>query len=776
MSTHNSSDSSSFFEWDDYLSRTGARPADPKCFKQSRIPPQNLFEVNALLEAEDQRSAAHDVQTTSPFTPDGFKTSTTGSTGVGSGVNRRPSLATNPVGTLRRFRAAAFSLAQVVEVWGPRLRIRLIGTDDRNDCWFLVDSDQIRPIRRVNPPPFGYMYNHLNWSRTLKSATEGAKFADPSWFVESPSDPTDNFFQVGDKLEAVDRHNSQLICPATIGAVNGQHIFVSFDGWSGAFDYWTRFDSRELFPVGWCKLADYPLQSPGPNALRSPTNQSTPAPARPLTSFRSGPLNTSSATETPSLPGSAKRPIGTKRLEKRNRSHAAKHGGRPNSRRRVKSSVLRRQRLSAIVHKPIGVAKPEVPASDTVWPSETVKRLTSVSSPHPELTDSANSSMRSMSSPPTIHPMNEDASESALNLSVSSSDQPPAIEVALPIQSDPPRVRRISNSSDCVVRLQAKSPPVPSDRADYTKPEHKSWQVVPISPQSQRKAPKRHRHSVDKASRLRKKFKLVGTSERPTFATLKGELDKHSTSKETISTLRQDEHSNKTKPEVSAREDATPQRPTSPSSLPLPSLQHSHATHFRSDRSGQTPLHLYCGDYNTAALASYETKPVAYLPPQSESVSSGEHLDDDVASSVTRSNGVAQSYTSGLWYPSSRMEYNSSKMLDAHAASSHATDDYSDGQSLAPHVSSSTVSPSSLDLGPGPLPNPALWTIDEVYHYLTTRDPSLLEVAQKFKHHEIDGQALLLLNMESLRNYLQVKLGPALKVDHLISRIKRGLL
>ncbi|KER21156.1 hypothetical protein T265_10452 [Opisthorchis viverrini] len=852
MSTHNSSDSSSFFEWDDYLSRTGARPADPKCFKQapysnsrgrvkvygelssefttssgvrqgcplspflfnfvidtimedslpasnacgvealpgppptdieyaddiallgsdpvSRIPPQNLFEVNALLEAEDQRSAAHDVQTTSPFTPDSFKSSTTGSTGVGSGANRRSSLAANPVGTLRRFRAAAFSLAQVVEVWGPRLRIRLIGTDDRNDCWFLVDSDQIRPYPSGEPlqPPFGYMYNHLNWSRTLKSATEGAKFADPSWFVESPSDPTDNFFRVGDKLEAVDRHNSQLICPATIGAVNGQHIFVSFDGWSGAFDYWTRFDSRELFPVGWCKLADYPLQSPGPNALRSPTNQSTPAPARPLTSSRPDPLNTSS--ETPSLSGSAKRPIGTKRLEKRNRSHAAKRGGRPNSRRRVKTSALRRQPISAIVHKP--VVKPEVPASDTVWPSETVKRLTSVSS-HPELTDSADSSMRSMSSPPTIHPMNEDASESVLNLSVSSSDQPPAIEVALPIQSDPPRVRRISNSSDCVVRLQAKSPPVPSDRADYTKPEHKSWQVVPISPQSQRKAPKRHRHSVDKASRLRKKFKLVGTSERPTFTTLKGELNKHSTSKETIPTLRQDEHSNKTKPEVPPRDDATSQRSTSPSSLPLPSLQNSHSTHFRSDRSGQTPLHLYCGDYNATSLASYETKPVTYLPPQSESASSGEHLDDDVASSVTRSNGVAPSYTSGLWYPSSRMEYNSSKMLDAHAASSHATDDYSDGQSLAPHVSSSTVSPSSLDLGPGPLPNPALWTIDEVYHYLTTRDPSLLEVAQKFKHHDFANKVAgvtvepddILISFDVNSLYTNVPKGDSLEID-----------
>ncbi len=66
----------------------------------------------------------------------------------------------------------------------------------------------------------------------------------------------------------MDRHNAQLICPATIGEVCGQHVLVSFDGWSGTFDYWTRFDSRDLFPCGWCKLAGHALQSPGPAAVQ----------------------------------------------------------------------------------------------------------------------------------------------------------------------------------------------------------------------------------------------------------------------------------------------------------------------------------------------------------------------------------------------------------------------------------------------------------------------------------------------------------------------------
>ena len=65
------------------------------------------------------------------------------------------------------------------------------------------------------------------------------------------------------KLEAVDRKNPQLLCPATVGAVNGDQIHVMFDGWKGAFDYWCRYDSRDLFPAGWCARTGHPLQPPG---------------------------------------------------------------------------------------------------------------------------------------------------------------------------------------------------------------------------------------------------------------------------------------------------------------------------------------------------------------------------------------------------------------------------------------------------------------------------------------------------------------------------------
>ena len=65
------------------------------------------------------------------------------------------------------------------------------------------------------------------------------------------------------KLEAVDRKNPHLICPATVGEVKDDMIFVQFDGWKGATDYWCERYSREIFPVGWCTLTNHPLQHPG---------------------------------------------------------------------------------------------------------------------------------------------------------------------------------------------------------------------------------------------------------------------------------------------------------------------------------------------------------------------------------------------------------------------------------------------------------------------------------------------------------------------------------
>lgn len=65
------------------------------------------------------------------------------------------------------------------------------------------------------------------------------------------------------KLEAIDKKNPYMICPATIGGVRGDEVYITFDGWSGAFDYWCKYYCRDIFPVGWCHLTGHVLQPPG---------------------------------------------------------------------------------------------------------------------------------------------------------------------------------------------------------------------------------------------------------------------------------------------------------------------------------------------------------------------------------------------------------------------------------------------------------------------------------------------------------------------------------
>lgn len=45
-------------------------------------------------------------------------------------------------------------------------------------------------------------------------------------------------FEVGTKLEAVDRMNPSLICVATVTDVVDNRFLVHFDNWDDTYDYW----------------------------------------------------------------------------------------------------------------------------------------------------------------------------------------------------------------------------------------------------------------------------------------------------------------------------------------------------------------------------------------------------------------------------------------------------------------------------------------------------------------------------------------------------------
>lgn len=65
-------------------------------------------------------------------------------------------------------------IATVVSAQGPRLRLRLDGSDDRNDFWRLVDSGDLHPIGysdrngELLQPPLGEYYQQMMVSIVCK--------------------------------------------------------------------------------------------------------------------------------------------------------------------------------------------------------------------------------------------------------------------------------------------------------------------------------------------------------------------------------------------------------------------------------------------------------------------------------------------------------------------------------------------------------------------------------------------------------------------------------
>ena len=219
-SSSSSSDLDNSFSWKDYLKETSSTAAPPSFFKQSPEPPDNEFVLGAKLEAQDPRSQMA-------------------------------------------------CIATVIAVQGARVRLRLDGSDSKNDFWKMVDDSELHEIGHCEKnggmlqPPMGFTLNATAWPKFLAKTLKDAVYCSYKCFKKEPSTPKSNKFSVGQKLEAVDKKNPHLICCATVGEVNNEMIYVTFDGWRGAFDYWTRYDCRDVFPAGWCQSSGHPLQPPG---------------------------------------------------------------------------------------------------------------------------------------------------------------------------------------------------------------------------------------------------------------------------------------------------------------------------------------------------------------------------------------------------------------------------------------------------------------------------------------------------------------------------------
>lgn len=197
------------FNWDIYLRLNPSEVAPDEAFMQSVEPLPNDFTIDMRLEARDPRNDS------------------------------------------------SWCLARVVAVYGPRIKLRLDGVDGSNDFWELVNSGNIRPVGAGGNdpllPPIGYTSNLSTYPKFVEKQLAKRLIAPPQLFLPQPKRPERNMFVEGMKLEAVDRKNPYMICPATVANVHGDEIKIAFDGWSGSFDYRCKYYSRDIFPVNWCE-------------------------------------------------------------------------------------------------------------------------------------------------------------------------------------------------------------------------------------------------------------------------------------------------------------------------------------------------------------------------------------------------------------------------------------------------------------------------------------------------------------------------------------------
>ncbi|KAJ8723018.1 hypothetical protein PYW07_004198 [Mythimna separata] len=154
-------------------------------------------------------------------------------------------------------------VASISDVLDNRMLINFDSWDEMYDFWVDPTSPYIHPVGwaeengvPLTPPNFYKDPDTFSWENYL--AETGASPAPPRAFKPRPPQG----FKPGMKLEVVDKRVPFLIRVATIIAVKGHQVQVSFDGWPEELACWFDDDSPDLHPVGWCLKTGHPLEPP----------------------------------------------------------------------------------------------------------------------------------------------------------------------------------------------------------------------------------------------------------------------------------------------------------------------------------------------------------------------------------------------------------------------------------------------------------------------------------------------------------------------------------
>ncbi|XP_075882333.1 lethal(3)malignant brain tumor-like protein 1 isoform X2 [Nelusetta ayraudi] len=154
----------------------------------------------------------------------------------------------------------------VAEVCGYRLRLHFDGYSDCHDFWVNANSPDIHAAgwcestgHKLHTPK-GCKEEEFTWTNYLKMTK--AQVAPKEVFASPGRIDVKCGFEIGMKLEAVDRMNPSLICVATVTDVVDERFLVHFDNWDDTYDYWCDSSSPYIHPIGWCQERNLPLTPP----------------------------------------------------------------------------------------------------------------------------------------------------------------------------------------------------------------------------------------------------------------------------------------------------------------------------------------------------------------------------------------------------------------------------------------------------------------------------------------------------------------------------------
>ncbi|XP_014882077.1 sex comb on midleg-like protein 2 isoform X2 [Poecilia latipinna] len=662
------------FSWEEYLKETSSTPAPAGCFRQARVPPSNDFKVGMKLEAHDPRNST------------------------------------------------SVCIATVMGLTGVRLRLRLDGSDNSNDFWRLVDSSDIQPIGTCEKngdmlqPPLGFRMNASSWPMFLLRTLNGAEMAPVTAFKTEPLRPPQNGFKPGMKLEAVDKKNPYLICPATIGEVRGDEVFIMFDGWRGAFDYWCKYDSRDIFPVGWCSLTKHSLQPPG-NSVTLPKNlQILPSsPSKPSRRSMQLPYRYPTLPALPVRKGvRGRRPKSeTLALLKAVAEAAASHNGavpddtplvpRVHKKRGPKSGSKRKSKL---LQNPTQLPSIQVPQENPPCLNSVVSTVCVYVNKHgncgPHLDRKQMQRLPDHFGPGPVNAVLQQVVQSCIDCAY----QPKVLLSAL--QSDSGGGEAVKVRTDGGVR------------------------VIKLPSASSASFVLRFLESMCRHLQCDNLFSSQPFSHYTAYDRNK-----------------------------SVKEEA----------LDVPSL----ARGGKRSLSGVSPP--YAAPLSPKHLrAEAHPSEAETLPHEENGHIKEQRYMDSASNSMTPRPQMARSSSEYHPQASSLYHHSGSAAMRRHSSNSA---ELSSTQPLRRVEASSTTGSESMDRENVQLPskNPSSWSIEEVMQFVRDADPTALAPhAELFRKHEIDGKALMLLRSDMIMKYMGLKLGPALKLCHHIERLKQGKL